>query len=115
MTKQSFTLDQQAESERIAKSIARAGICSRREAEARILDGRVTVNGEVISSPALNVGARDKITIDAECGEMNLHVSASELKKRKTAWKAPKARYTRGVLAKYAKQVSSASSGAVTD
>jgi len=37
------------------------------------------------------------------------------LKKRKTAWKAPKARYTRGVLAKYAKQVSSASSGAVTD
>jgi len=48
-------------------------------------------------------------------GEMNLHVSASELKKRKAAWKAPKARYTRGVLAKYAKQVSSASSGAVTD
>ena len=66
MTKQSFTLDQQAESERIAKRIARAGICSRREAEARILDGRVTVNGEVISSPALNVGARDKITIDGK-------------------------------------------------
>ena len=66
MTKQSFTLDQQAESERIAKRIARAGICSRREAEARILDGRVTVNGEVISSPALNIGARDKITIDGK-------------------------------------------------
>jgi len=66
MTKQSFTLDQQAESERIAKRIARAGICSRREAEARILDGRVTVNGEVISSPALNVAARDKITIDGK-------------------------------------------------
>ena len=48
MTKQSFTLDQQAESERIAKRIARAGICSRREAEARILDGRVTVNGNTI-------------------------------------------------------------------
>ena len=66
MTKQSFTLDQQAESERIAKRIARAGICSRREAEARILDGRVTVNGKVISSPALNIGARDKITIDGK-------------------------------------------------
>ena len=66
MTKQSFTLDQQVEFERIAKRIARAGICSRREAEARILDGRVTVNGEMISSPALNVAARDKITIDGK-------------------------------------------------
>jgi dihydroxy-acid dehydratase len=37
------------------------------------------------------------------------------MNKRKKAWKAPKQRYTRGVLAKYAKQVSSASTGAVTD
>ncbi|XDZ69202.1 pseudouridine synthase [Alphaproteobacteria bacterium LSUCC0226] len=66
MTKQSFTLDEMAESERIAKRIARAGICSRREAEARILDGRVSVNGAVINSPALNVSASDKITIDGK-------------------------------------------------
>jgi len=66
MTNQSFTLDQLAESERIAKRIARAGICSRREAEARILDGRVSVNGTAITSPALNVSASDKITIDGK-------------------------------------------------
>ena len=66
MIKQSFTLDQQAEYERIAKRIARAGICSRREAEARLIDGRVTVNGEVLSSPALNVGARDKLPLDGK-------------------------------------------------
>jgi len=76
--------------------------------------GHITPEAAV-GGPLALVKNGDKITIDAECGEMNLHVSASELKKRKTAWKAPKARYTRGVLAKYAKQVSSASSGAVTD
>ena len=66
MIKQSFTLDQTANSERIAKRIARAGICSRREAESRILDGRVTVNGEIITSPALNVSPSEKITIDGK-------------------------------------------------
>ncbi|MDG1249699.1 MAG: dihydroxy-acid dehydratase [Gammaproteobacteria bacterium] len=76
--------------------------------------GHITPEAAV-GGPLALVKNGDKITIDAERGEMNLHVSASELKKRKTAWKAPKARYTRGVLAKYAKQVSSASSGAVTD
>ena len=76
--------------------------------------GHITPEAAV-GGPLALVKNGDKITIDAECGEMNLHVSAGELKKRKTAWKAPKARYTRGVLAKYAKQVSSASSGAVTD
>ena len=76
--------------------------------------GHITPEAAV-GGPLALVKNGDKITIDAECGEMNLHVSASELKKRKAAWKAPKARYTRGVLAKYAKQVSSASSGAVTD
>ena len=40
---------------------------------------------------------------------------ATELNKRKKAWKAPKPRYTRGVLAKYAAHVTSASLGAVTD
>ena len=66
MTKQSFTLDQTTDAERIAKRIARAGICSRREAESRILDGRVTVNGEMVTSPAMNVGLSDRITIDGK-------------------------------------------------
>jgi len=50
--------------ERIAKVIARAGLGSRRAAEAWIAAGRVAVNGAVISSPALNVTLRDKITVD---------------------------------------------------
>jgi len=66
MKKQIFTLDQTADAERIAKRIARAGICSRREAESRILDGRVTVNGEIITSPALNVSPSEKITVDGK-------------------------------------------------
>ena len=57
----------------------------------------------------------DEITIDADKRVIDLHVKASEIKARFAKWKAPKARYTRGVLAKYAKQVSSASEGAVTD
>jgi len=50
--------------ERIAKVIARAGLASRRQAEAWIAAGRVAVNDAVISSPALNVTARDRITVD---------------------------------------------------
>src|SRR6266566_76352 len=53
-----------ASGERIAKAIARAGLCSRREAEAWIAAGRVAVNGAVIASPALNVTAADRITVD---------------------------------------------------
>ena len=52
--------------ERIAKVIARAGLASRREAEAWIAAGRVAVNGAAISSPALNVTARDRITVDGQ-------------------------------------------------
>ena len=52
--------------ERIAKVIARAGLASRREAEAWIAAGRVTVNGAVIRSPALNVTARDRINLDGK-------------------------------------------------
>ena len=52
--------------ERIAKAMARAGLCSRREAEAWIAAGRVAVNGAVIASPALNVTAADRITVDGE-------------------------------------------------
>jgi 23S rRNA pseudouridine2605 synthase len=52
--------------ERIAKAIARAGICSRRDAEAMILEGRVSVNGKKLSSPALNVTEDDDIRVDGK-------------------------------------------------
>ena len=52
--------------ERIAKAIARAGLCSRREAEAWIAAGRVAVNGEAIRSAALNVTAKDRVTVDGQ-------------------------------------------------
>ena len=57
----------------------------------------------------------DQITIDAETAEITLHLSDSDIEKRRIAWKPIPPRYTRGVLAKYAKTVSSASEGAVTD
>lgn len=50
--------------ERIAKVIARSGLCSRRDAERLIAEGRVFVNGKRLASPALNVGRDDKITVD---------------------------------------------------
>ncbi len=53
-------------SNRIAKVLARHGIASRREAEKIIEAGRVTVNGKVIESPALNVTDADKITVDGK-------------------------------------------------
>ncbi len=50
--------------ERIAKAIARAGLASRREAEAWIAAGRVAINGEIIREPGRNVTAADRITVD---------------------------------------------------
>jgi 23S rRNA pseudouridine2605 synthase len=52
--------------ERIAKVVSRAGLASRREAEEWIVQGRVTVNGRVINSPALDVTANDVITVDGK-------------------------------------------------
>ncbi|MBY0225724.1 MAG: rRNA pseudouridine synthase [Hyphomicrobium sp.] len=49
---------------RIAKAIARAGLCSRREAERWIEDGRVAVNGKILETPACEVGPGDKIVVD---------------------------------------------------
>ncbi len=57
----------------------------------------------------------DRITIDAERRLLQLEVSDAELSRRRATWKAPAAKYTAGVLYKYAKLVSSASVGAVTD
>lgn len=50
--------------ERIAKRIARSGVASRRDAETMIAEGRVKVNGNVLTSPAFNVGDRDVILVD---------------------------------------------------
>ena len=57
----------------------------------------------------------DTITIDAEKRELTLEITAKEMAARRKAWKKPAPRYTRGVLAKYAAHVTSASFGAVTD
>ena len=57
----------------------------------------------------------DRIVIDAEKRSVNAKLTKSEISKRRRQWKAPKARYTKGVLAKYAKLVTSAHLGAVTD
>jgi dihydroxy-acid dehydratase len=57
----------------------------------------------------------DSITIDAHRLLLQLHVDDAELARRKAAWTKPAPRYTRGVLAKFAKSASSASSGAVLD
>ncbi|WP_298497545.1 pseudouridine synthase [uncultured Maritimibacter sp.] len=53
-----------SEGDRIAKVLARAGVASRRDAEKIIAEGRVSVNGKVIDSPALNVTGRDKVEVD---------------------------------------------------
>jgi 23S rRNA pseudouridine2605 synthase len=52
--------------ERIAKVLSRAGLASRRDAEEWIVQGRVTVNGRIINSPALDVTANDVITVDGK-------------------------------------------------
>ena len=57
----------------------------------------------------------DKISIDSETRQINLLIPAAEMNARRRAWKQPKPRYTRGVLAKYAAHVAPASLGAVTD
>ncbi len=57
----------------------------------------------------------DTITIDADARLLQLHVDDADLVVRRTEWQPPKPRYTTGVLAKYAKLVSSSSVGAVTD
>ena len=76
--------------------------------------GHVTPEAAV-GGPIALVKNGDRISIDAVKHTLTLHVTDAEMKKRAKTWKAPKPRYTRGVLAKYAALVSSASEGAVTD
>jgi dihydroxy-acid dehydratase len=57
----------------------------------------------------------DEISIDAQRREIALHVARAELVRRRKAWRAPKPYARRGALAKYSREVSSASLGAVTD
>ena len=91
-----------------------------------ITDGRFTggtygmVVGHVAPEAAVGgtialVHEGDQITIDADARLLQLHVSDEELSQRREAWQPPERRYTTGVLAKYAKLVSSSSLGAVTD
>ncbi len=68
-----------------------------------------------LGGPIALIKNGDLITIDALKRELTLGISAAEMKKRQKAWKKPAPRYTRGVLAKYAAHVTSASFGAVTD
>lgn len=68
-----------------------------------------------VGGPIALVKESDSITIDAEQNLLQINVSDEELAKRKAAWVAPPLKYEKGVLAKYAKLVGSASKGAVTD
>src|SRR5450432_3110885 len=66
MAGKSGTQEPAKSGERIAKVMARAGLCSRREAEAWIAAGRVAVEGKAIASPALDVSPDDRITVDGQ-------------------------------------------------
>jgi dihydroxy-acid dehydratase len=68
-----------------------------------------------VGGPLAFVKNGDAITIDAEKRELTLEVTGKKLNARRKAWEKPTPRYTRGVLAKYAAHVTSASLGAVTD
>ncbi|MDD1611194.1 MAG: dihydroxy-acid dehydratase, partial [Methylococcaceae bacterium] len=68
-----------------------------------------------VGGPLAIVENGDTITIDAENNELKLVINEHEMERRLEKWSQPAPRYTRGVLAKYARLVSSASLGAVTD
>ena len=68
-----------------------------------------------LGGPIALVEENDSITIDAAGRELKINIADRELAQRRAAWTAPAPRYTSGVLAKYARLVSSSSQGAVTD
>jgi len=76
--------------------------------------GHVTPEA-IEGGPIAIVQDGDRISIDAEANTITLDLSEEEIKRRLDNWQKPEARYTRGVLAKYAAAVTSASEGAVTD
>ena len=65
--------------------------------------------------PIALVAEGDSITIDAEQRLIQLNVPDAELARRRAQWQQPAPRYTKGLLAKYMKLVSTASKGAITD
>ena len=76
--------------------------------------GHVTTEAAV-GGPIAIIETGDSITIDAENRTLNLNIQQEEIDARLSKWKAPAPKETRGILAKYARLVSSASEGAVTD
>ncbi|GJM12585.1 MAG: dihydroxy-acid dehydratase [Pseudohongiella sp.] len=76
--------------------------------------GHVTPEA-IEGGPIAIVQTGDKISIDAETNEVKIELSDEEIAARLAKWQKPPARYTRGVLAKFAASVASASEGAVTD
>ena len=68
-----------------------------------------------MGGPIALVRNGDPIVLDAESRRIDLGISAAEFRRRRAVWKPPQPRETRGVLAKYAREVGSASFGAVTD
>lgn len=63
---ESLLSDNKPEGERIAKAIARAGVCSRRDAERMIAEGRVMIDGQTVTSPARNVTENNAIQVDGK-------------------------------------------------
>jgi dihydroxy-acid dehydratase len=68
-----------------------------------------------VGGPLALLAEGDAVTIDADGGRLDVALAAGELERRRAAWQAPAPRYTSGVLAKYARLVSSASTGAVPE
>ena len=69
----------------------------------------------MVGGPIAIIENGDTITIDADNNEINLNISEEDIQQRLSTWQAPEPNVKRGVLAKYAKTVGSASEGAITD
>jgi dihydroxy-acid dehydratase len=78
-----------------------------------LMAGHVAPEAQV-GGPIAAVRDGDVVSLDIDRRRLEVEISAEEMSRRLAAWKAPPARYTRGVMAKYARHVSSASAGAVT-
>jgi dihydroxy-acid dehydratase len=111
--------------EMLAVTAAIKGIPELSETVALLTDGRFSgatrglMVGHVapeaqLGGPIAAVQEGDSITFDIAKRELRLDVPAEEIAKRLAAWKAPEPRFKRGVFAKYANSVSSASEGAIT-